>query len=229
MARDFLCEQRGSPLLFAHRGLHGANRKENTIDAYEAAYAAGADAIECDLRLADDNELFVFHDRDVAVNGALHPAATLDRVAREALGFPSLADLLQLKVRWPHRGIIFDVKTRASADSLLSQVTSEPNLMVISFSDTVVVDACALGWNAGLVEGFLPMILRDFVPPDAYMCPSLDRLATYADELTSRELARSNVGTVDDVSVASALVARGVWAITTSTVDELALVLRSGG
>lgn len=226
MARDFLSAQR-RPLLFAHRGLRSDGRAENTIDAYEAAYAAGADAIECDLRLADDGELFLFHDREVAVSGGLQPTRTLNRRARGDRSFPSLGELLNLQARWPTRGVVFDAKTREAADVLLSRVRPEPHLMIISFSDAVVIRACERGWNAGLIEGFLPMVLRDLAPPDAYICPSLGRLRSYADELTPSELALSNVGTVDDVSVASALAARGVWAITTNTVDVLALALRS--
>ncbi len=47
----------------AHRGLHDAAEGviENTLAAAEAAIAAGF-AIECDVQLSADEEVFVFHD-----------------------------------------------------------------------------------------------------------------------------------------------------------------------
>ncbi|MBI2070177.1 MAG: hypothetical protein HYT79_06200 [Elusimicrobia bacterium] len=47
--------------LFAHRG--GAlNWAENTLEAFESAAQAGADGIECDIRLTADDEPVIFHD-----------------------------------------------------------------------------------------------------------------------------------------------------------------------
>jgi glycerophosphoryl diester phosphodiesterase len=48
-------------LPFAHRGLHGAGRVENSRAAFEAAIAAGH-GIELDVQLSRDGEVFVFHD-----------------------------------------------------------------------------------------------------------------------------------------------------------------------
>jgi glycerophosphoryl diester phosphodiesterase len=48
-------------LPFAHRGLHGAERVENSRAAFEAAIAAGH-GIELDVQLSRDGEAFVFHD-----------------------------------------------------------------------------------------------------------------------------------------------------------------------
>ncbi len=46
---------------FAHRGLHGGTRAENSLSAFAAAVDAGY-AIELDVRLSSDGELVVFHD-----------------------------------------------------------------------------------------------------------------------------------------------------------------------
>lgn len=59
-----------APLVFAHRG-GSAHALENTVEAFAAARAAGADGIECDLQLSGDGSLVVFHD------------ATLERLAGE--------------------------------------------------------------------------------------------------------------------------------------------------
>ncbi len=47
--------------VIAHRG-NRAHAPENTIEAFQQAVAAGADAIELDLRLTRDGEVVVFHD-----------------------------------------------------------------------------------------------------------------------------------------------------------------------
>lgn len=46
---------------FAHRGLHNAERAENSMSAFRAATEAGY-GIELDVRLSKDGELVVFHD-----------------------------------------------------------------------------------------------------------------------------------------------------------------------
>lgn len=55
-----------APLCWAHRG-HSAAFPENTLPAFEAAVAAGADGVELDVTLSADGRLVVIHD------------ATLDR------------------------------------------------------------------------------------------------------------------------------------------------------
>jgi glycerophosphoryl diester phosphodiesterase len=50
-------------LLFAHRGSHGPGGPlENTVAAFEAAVADGADFIETDLWATRDGRIFIFHD-----------------------------------------------------------------------------------------------------------------------------------------------------------------------
>lgn len=46
---------------FAHRGLHGEGRAENSLSAFAAARDAGF-GIELDVRLSKDGEMVVFHD-----------------------------------------------------------------------------------------------------------------------------------------------------------------------
>lgn len=50
--------------VIAHRGNH-ANVPENTLEAYEAAIACGADYIETDLRMTRDGHLVVMHDETI--------------------------------------------------------------------------------------------------------------------------------------------------------------------
>jgi glycerophosphoryl diester phosphodiesterase len=57
------------PLVIAHRGAWGPSTPnapaENTLEAFEAAIALGADMIELDVRRSSDGRLVVFHDARV--------------------------------------------------------------------------------------------------------------------------------------------------------------------
>jgi len=50
---------------FAHRGLHGGGRIENSRAAFAAAIAAGH-GIELDVQASADGQAMVFHDADLA-------------------------------------------------------------------------------------------------------------------------------------------------------------------
>ena len=50
------------PLIIAHRG-DLSTAPENTLPAFQRAFAAGADGVELDVRLTRDGRLVVFHDR----------------------------------------------------------------------------------------------------------------------------------------------------------------------
>ena len=71
---------------YAHRGLHGAGRAENSPGAFAAAVEAGM-GIECDVQLTGDGRAMVFHDweldRLTAESGAVagRGAAELGRIA----------------------------------------------------------------------------------------------------------------------------------------------------
>lgn len=51
--------------MVAHRGA-SAHESENTLPAFEAAIAAGADAVEFDVRISRDGAAVVMHDPDVS-------------------------------------------------------------------------------------------------------------------------------------------------------------------
>jgi glycerophosphoryl diester phosphodiesterase len=82
------------PLVVAHRGA-SMEQPENTIEAFEAAIAAGADAVEFDVRLTRDGVPVVMHDPDVSrtTDGeGLVSELTLEEIRR--LGVPTLEDAL---------------------------------------------------------------------------------------------------------------------------------------
>ena len=52
------------PQIVAHRGASHDNA-EHTLGAYVAALDAGADGLECDVRMTADGHLVCVHDRDL--------------------------------------------------------------------------------------------------------------------------------------------------------------------
>jgi glycerophosphoryl diester phosphodiesterase len=89
----------GSCLVIAHRGAWGratpSAPAENSLEAFEAAIALGADMIELDVRRTLDGQLIVFHDARVKTvpTGSLpYEAITTKAKSRP----PLLADVLAL-------------------------------------------------------------------------------------------------------------------------------------
>ena len=87
--------------VFAHRGLHGHGRVENSASAFAAAIAAGH-GIECDVRKSRDGRAIVFHDAELErLTGQTGPLDALDVAAITAIALrgsadriPTLRDLL---------------------------------------------------------------------------------------------------------------------------------------
>lgn len=76
-------------LNFAHRGFSG-KYLENTMEAFNAAYEAGADGIELDVQLTQDEEVIIFHD------------ATLDRLTNTTGWIAEWTAQELSNVRMPH-------------------------------------------------------------------------------------------------------------------------------
>jgi len=78
------------PLVVGHRGVRGVGAPpENTLAAFESAVAAGAKAIELDVRTTKDGEVVVFHDERM---GRMRPDAGDDRL----LASVTLSELAKL-------------------------------------------------------------------------------------------------------------------------------------
>ena len=92
-----------TPVPFAHRGLHGAGRVENSRAAFAAAIAKGH-GIELDVQASRGGEAFVFHDYDLdRLTGQTGPVAgrspaELGRVRLSGADetIPSLPEILAL-------------------------------------------------------------------------------------------------------------------------------------
>jgi glycerophosphoryl diester phosphodiesterase len=116
------------PLVIAHRG-HSARYPENTLEAYRAAIASGADIVETDARLSADGIVIAAHDPDLARIAGCD--ATIAGIAHDRLkalarsGDIQLATLAEaLTVICPHRHALIDIKTKdlAIIDAVLAVV-----------------------------------------------------------------------------------------------------------
>jgi glycerophosphoryl diester phosphodiesterase len=90
-----------NPLIIAHRG-SSAQAPENTLPAFQLAWAQGADGIESDFQLTKDGHIVCFHDKDTK------------RLAGQQLAIvdATLAELRQLDVG--------SIQPQATADALRS-------------------------------------------------------------------------------------------------------------
>jgi glycerophosphoryl diester phosphodiesterase len=85
----------------AHRGASGIVA-EHTELAYQAAIEAGADALECDVRLTRDGHLVCVHDRTVnRTSDGAGPVSEMDLARLDALDFSSWYDTESLSGEWP--------------------------------------------------------------------------------------------------------------------------------
>ncbi|HEV2834871.1 MAG TPA: glycerophosphodiester phosphodiesterase [Pyrinomonadaceae bacterium] len=103
------------PLIIGHRGA-SAVAPENTIAAFEAAIAAGADGIEFDVRLSRDGVPVIIHDdnlrRTHGVRSAVN-ALTADELVR--LKVPTLRQLFELMAQ---NSLLLCLEIKASAPEL---------------------------------------------------------------------------------------------------------------
>jgi glycerophosphoryl diester phosphodiesterase len=133
MTSDALADPAHAPLrpavtIFAHRGAR-AHAPENTLLAFELAFALGADAIECDVQLTADGALVVIHDATLdRTTGAHRPVARATLAELRALDagrgqrIPLLAEVLGLCQR-AGRQVNLEVKAESPAAALQTAKT----------------------------------------------------------------------------------------------------------
>ena len=84
------------PLIIGHRGA-SAVALENTIAAFEAAIAAGADGVEFDVRLSRDGVPVIIHDDTLSrTHGVRRRVVDLTAEELRSVGVPSLRELFEL-------------------------------------------------------------------------------------------------------------------------------------
>lgn len=131
-------------MVVAHRGA-SVEQPENTIEAFEAAIDAGADAVEFDVRMTADGHAIVMHDPDVSrtTDGSgLVSRMRLEEIRK--LGVPTVEEALRC------------LSGRAAADIEIKNLPGEPGftpdreaaveatleaLDVVGFSGQVIVSS----------------------------------------------------------------------------------------
>ena len=84
------------PLIIGHRGA-SVVALENTLPAFEAAIAAGADGVEFDVRLSSDGVPAIIHDDTLTrTHGVRRRVVDLKGEELRGLGVPSLRELFEL-------------------------------------------------------------------------------------------------------------------------------------
>jgi glycerophosphoryl diester phosphodiesterase len=135
--------------MYAHRGLHNAERAENSMSAFKAAVEGGY-GIELDIRLSRDGEMVVFHDD------------TLDRVCgREGRVIDFTADeLATFKLSGTNDGIPRFSDVLALVDGkvpLLVEIKEDPGVSAVSEATCKMLKGYK---GAYIVESFNPLSLR---------------------------------------------------------------------
>jgi glycerophosphoryl diester phosphodiesterase len=147
---------------FAHRGLHGAGRVENSRAAVQAAVAAGL-GVEIDVQLSADGEAMVFHDatldRLTVEHGPIsgRSSSDLGRIALRGGGgtIPTLREILSLVAgRAP---LLVEIKDQGGA---LSQAGVGPlEARAAALLDAYEGPVAAMSFNPSSVA-----FLRDAAP-----------------------------------------------------------------
>jgi glycerophosphoryl diester phosphodiesterase len=244
VAERLFSQDVGSAIV-AHRGA-SSTQPENTLPAFEAAIAAGADALEFDVRLCADGVAVVCHDADLgrlAGDPRLIRDLRLDELERVAIHaeaggnrIPTLEEVLALAAG--RVAVDIEIKNLPGEpdfdpdEILVAAVTSElervafPDLVVItSFSPFSLarVRELAPGISTGLIAdpGVDAGVALDFAREQgsAWVLPFVERVLEKGEDWFAdvRE-AGMRVGTwvVDDPEVAVRLMRAGVDAIVTN-------------
>jgi glycerophosphoryl diester phosphodiesterase len=231
----------GRPWIVAHRGarLVGA---ENTIEAFRAAAARGADAVELDVRRSADDALVVIH--DAALPGWSRPIVEMTR-AQIRSAAPHVADLDAALHACAGMWVDIEVKnapyepdwdpeaaTTRRVASLVRSMGFEDRTLVTSFDPGAVAAAVDEGIRAGLLVG------RSADPVDALatvagiemLLPSVsamsdDAAAAVVTAASARDI-EVGVWTVNDAAEMRRLAGAGVGAICTDDPELAARVLK---
>lgn len=144
-----------TPQVVAHRGASDENA-EHTLGAYLAALEAGADGLECDVRLTADGHLVCVHDRD------------LRRTAQQSglVSTMDLADLNELDfAAWKNPWADLDDEAPERDESLDRVLTLRKLLETVADFDRrveVAIETKHPTRFGGLVERRLVEMLSDF-------------------------------------------------------------------
>lgn len=231
----------GRPWIVAHRGAR-LLRAENTVDAFRAAHALGADAVELDVRRTADGALIVVH--DASLPGWRRPFVEMTRaeVRSVAPHIPDLEDAIDacddmwidIEIKnapfepdWDQ-----DATTTRKVAALVRSRGAEDRAVITSFDPGSVTVALGARMRAGL------LVIRSADPVEALgAIPGIEMILPHVSALSGRRAIeivttaaarRVEVGvwTVNDAAEMRRLAEAGVGAIAT---DDPALAASAIG
>lgn len=139
----------------AHRGA-SADQAEHTLGAYLAALDAGAEALECDVRLTADGHLVCVHDRSLRRTGS----------NRGLVSTSDLADLAELDfAQWKNPWVELDDEAEEPDEDLGRVLTLRRLLETVADYDRrveVAIETKHPTRYGGLVERRLVQMLTEF-------------------------------------------------------------------
>lgn len=205
-------------IVYAHRGLHGAGRPENSMAAFRAAADRGF-GIETDLRIDADGTIVLFHDRVVA-DRRIDQMTRAELIATVGYPVPTLADLLGADLGVP---VNLEFKTGAALAAAEPYLADLPaDVLVSSFDHAIPAATAARGIESALLFASAPLILPTAQPRLRTIV--WDYNIMHAD-LLARAAAqgwRTVVYGVRTQGEHDELVAAGIDAIITDTPDRVA-------
>jgi glycerophosphoryl diester phosphodiesterase len=223
------------PAVIAHRGASRAER-ENTIAAFEAAVAMGADGIELDVRRTADGLLAVHHDA-ITSRGALIVATDFGELQHDIVDLASALEVCgDLLVNVEIKNRVGDADHDPVA-ALVSPVIEaldrfgRPDQLLVSSFDLGTIDRVRSesGYRtAYLVDrGDPTAVLRTCIDHGHEVVHPWDRLVDEVFVAQAKSLGLEvNVWTVDDPSRMRQLAALGVDGIVTNVPDIAIKTLR---
>lgn len=123
------------PLIIGHRGA-SAVAPENTMAAFEAAVAAGADGIEFDVRLSQDGVPVIIHDETLQrTHGVRKRVADMTADELREVRVPSLRQLFELMVQ---NEMLLCLEIKGSSAQLAAECCRVVN--EFSLHDRVIVE-----------------------------------------------------------------------------------------
>lgn len=244
------------PLVVGHRGASGT-LPENTLDAFAAAFHAGAEAVELDVRVTSDGVGVVIHDADVSRTtngqGFVHAMSLEDMKRLDAssgagvrMEVPTLEEVLRLA--HGRGGVMFEIKNipgepgfdpvrEAAVDAVIEALQEvEVPALVASFNPRAI-ERCRER-SKDIPTGFLATAAMD--PEGAlryateigheWVLPNVAALWSVGRPFIERAHAAGvNVGTwvEDDAARMETLLSWGVDALATN-LPEVAVRVRRG-
>jgi glycerophosphoryl diester phosphodiesterase len=232
------------PRFQAHRGYWVNGAKENTLEAFRAAKAAGALMVEMDVQLSKDGIPVIFHDYDISrFSTEANPVSALTaKELRARVNAPSLQEVLQD----PQAPLYFNIELKTEKfwnDALerkvfevIHKTQSESKVLISSFNPASL-------WRMGLYTQDIPLALLvandmdDRFLREMWLAPflsfhllHLDQRMLEGDGAQELEFWKSQgvpvaVWTVNDPAKAKALLEQGALSIISDQIiTEVSLI-----